>query len=81
MTIRTVVNTVRDGNVKTVLHREVAKLSGVTIRTLQYYDNIGLLPVDKDASGEDTIVQGILQNFTGIVLPFPRLAIEGDSSW
>ncbi|NLV91752.1 MAG: MerR family transcriptional regulator [Firmicutes bacterium] len=30
---------------------EVAKLSGVTIRTLQYYDNIGLLPVDKDASG------------------------------
>lgn len=30
---------------------EVAKLSGVTVRTLQYYDNIGLLPIDKDASG------------------------------
>ena len=30
---------------------EVARLSGVTVRTLQYYDNIGLLPTEKDASG------------------------------
>lgn len=30
---------------------EVAELSGVTVRTLQYYDNIGLLPIEKDASG------------------------------
>lgn len=30
---------------------EVAKLSGVTVRTLQYYDRIGLLPIEKDESG------------------------------
>lgn len=31
---------------------KVAKLTGVTIRTLQYYDNIGLVPLKKDhASG------------------------------
>lgn len=30
---------------------EVARLTGVTVRTLQYYDNIGLLPIDKDAGG------------------------------
>lgn len=30
---------------------EVAKLCGVSVRTLQYYDNIGLLPTGKDASG------------------------------
>lgn len=30
---------------------EVAKFSGVTIRTLQYYDNIGLVPIEKDESG------------------------------
>lgn len=27
---------------------KIAKLTGVTVRTLQYYDNIGLLPVDKE---------------------------------
>lgn len=26
---------------------EIARLTGVTIRTLQYYDNIGLVPLDK----------------------------------
>ncbi|NLM09832.1 MAG: MerR family transcriptional regulator [Clostridiaceae bacterium] len=32
--------------------REIAKLTGVTIRTLQYYDNIGLVPLARDnASG------------------------------
>lgn len=30
---------------------EVAKFSGVTVRTLQYYDNIGLVPIEKDESG------------------------------
>lgn len=30
---------------------EVARLSGVTVRTLQHYDNIGLVPIEKDASG------------------------------
>ena len=29
---------------------EVARLSGVTVRTLQHYDNIGLVPIEKDAS-------------------------------
>lgn len=27
---------------------EIAKLTGVTIRTLQYYDNIGLVPLEKE---------------------------------
>lgn len=39
---------------------EVAKLSGVTVRTLQYYDNIGLLPIDKDASGRRFYTSGDL---------------------
>jgi DNA-binding transcriptional MerR regulator len=30
---------------------EVAEFSGVTVRTLQYYDNIGLVPIEKDESG------------------------------
>lgn len=29
---------------------EIAKLTGVTIRTLQYYDNIKLVPLERDAS-------------------------------
>lgn len=29
---------------------EIAKLTGVTIRTLQYYDNIGLVPSEKEVS-------------------------------
>lgn len=29
---------------------EISKLTGVTIRTLQYYDNIGLVPVKRDNS-------------------------------
>ena len=29
---------------------EISKLTGVTIRTLQYYDNIGLVPLDRDNS-------------------------------
>jgi len=36
---------------------EIARLTGVTIRTLQYYDNIGLVPLDK----KDT--QGNMVNF------------------
>lgn len=27
---------------------EISKLTGVTVRTLQYYDNIGLVPLEKD---------------------------------
>lgn len=27
---------------------EIASLTGVTILTLQYYDNIGLVPLEKD---------------------------------
>jgi DNA-binding transcriptional MerR regulator len=29
---------------------EIAKLTGVTIRTLQYYDNIGLVPLEKEVT-------------------------------
>lgn len=29
---------------------EIANLTGVTIRTLQYYDNIGLVPLDKETT-------------------------------
>lgn len=30
---------------------EVARLTGVTVRTLQYYDNIGLVPLERDSGG------------------------------
>ena len=29
---------------------EIAKLTGVTVRTLQYYDNIGILPLEKEGT-------------------------------
>lgn len=38
-------------NEKTYSIGEIANLTGVTIRTLQYYDNIGLVPLKKHANG------------------------------
>lgn len=29
---------------------EIAKLTGITVRTLQYYDNIGILPLEKEST-------------------------------
>ena len=43
---------------------EVARLSGVTVRTLQYYDNIGLVPIEKDASGRRFYSSGDLASFS-----------------
>ena len=38
-----VATTIREGNIMMTVH-EVSRLTGVSIRTLQYYDSIGLLP-------------------------------------
>ena len=61
---------------------EVSKLTGVSIRTLQYYDSIGLLkPVEYTESGyrlyDDTSLDRLQQILLFKELEFPLKEIKG----
>lgn len=62
--------------------KEVSKLTGVTIRTLQYYDTIGLLPATEHTESgyrlyDDTAMERLQQILLFKELEFPLKEIKG----
>ncbi len=61
--------------------KEVSKLTGVTIRTLQYYDTIGLLPATEHTESryrlyDDTAMERLQQILLFKELEFPLKEIK-----
>ena len=72
----------REGETPMMTVNEVSKITGVSIRTLQYYDTIGLLkPVEYTASGyrlyDDTSLERLQQILLFRELEFPLKEIKG----
>ena len=72
----------REGEAPMMTVNEVSKITGVSIRALQYYDTIGLLkPVEYTASGyrlyDDTSLERLQQILLFRELEFPLKEIKG----
>ena len=71
----------REGEMTMMTVNEVSKLTGVSIRTLQYYDTIGLLkPIEYSESGyrlyDDTSLERLQQILLFKELEFPLKEIK-----
>ena len=55
------------GGIKMYFIKQVSELSGVSVRTLHHYDNIGLLSPQKDENGYRYYSEGDLSNLQTIL--------------